>query len=96
MKIAPKASITDGYLDLGIIEKIPPYLVPEIVLRMWNGTLHNFKYYQSFKAKEFIVQTDYTGINIDGEYRKINNEFSIKPSPFKLRVMIPKNKKGYI
>ena len=64
MKIAPKASITDGYLDLGIIEKFPIQFVPEIIFRMWNGTLHNFKYYTTYRANSFKVQTDYNGINI--------------------------------
>jgi YegS/Rv2252/BmrU family lipid kinase len=91
MKIAPKASITDGFLDLGIIEEFPVQLIPEIIFRMWNGTLHNFKYYKTFRAKAFKVKTDYIGINLDGEFRKTKNEFLVNLSPFQLRVLIAKN-----
>jgi len=96
MKIAAKASITDGFLDLGIIERIPWQLAPEIVLRMWNGTLHNFKYYTAFRAKEFKIQTDYSGINIDGEYQNNKKEFIVKQSSEQLSVLIASGGKQLI
>lgn len=96
MKIAPKASITDGFLDLGIIEKIPLHLVPEFVLRMRNGTLNNFKYYQTFRVKGVVVNSGYKGINIDGEYKEIGNTFSVKRLLKRLGVIVPKGKKTLI
>ena len=95
-KIAPEASINDGYLDLGIIEKLPIYLIPEIILRMRNGTLNNFKYYKTFRAKQFLLHTDYQGMNIDGEFRTCDQEIMIKLSSEKLKVIIPKGKEAFI
>ncbi len=89
MKIAPKACINDGFLDLGIIEKLPIHLIPEIILRMWNGTLNNFKYYKTFRAKEFSLRSDYEGMNIDGEYRTIDKEFTVRLSSERLKILIP-------
>jgi len=95
-KIAPKASINDGYLDMGIIEKLPIHMIPEIILRMRNGTLNNFKYYKTFRAKEFLLHSDYPGMNIDGEYRIVDNEFKVKHSPEYLKIIIPKGKEAFI
>ena len=96
MKIAPKASINDGYLDMGVIEKIPLHMIPEIILRMRNGTLNNFKYYKTFRAKRFLLRSEYEGINIDGEYRIVDNEFQVRQSPQNLKVLIPKGKENFI
>lgn len=96
MKIAPKASIKDGYLDLGIIEKVPLHMIPEIIIRMRNGTLNSFRFYKSFRAKEFLVRSDYNGINIDGEYQRGDKEFTVKLSPEYLKVLIPKGKEELI
>ena len=90
VKIAPKASVKDGYLDLGIIEKMPFRLIPEIIVRMWNGSLYNFKYYKTVRAKRFSVKSDYSGLNIDGEYRKCDAAFSIEQSPLKIKVLVRK------
>lgn len=96
IKIAPKARINDGNLDLGIIEKLPIQLIPEIILRMRNGTLSNFKYYKTFRANEFLLRSEYEGMNIDGEYHTVDKEFLVKLSPKKLKVMIPKGKEKFI
>ena len=95
-KIAPEASINDGYLDIGIIEKIPIHMVPEIILRMRNGTLNNFKYYKTFRAKQFLLRSDYVGMNIDGEFHTCDQEIVIKLSSKQLKVIIPKGKEEFI
>ena len=96
IKIASKASINDGNLDLGIIEKLPVQLIPEIILRMRNGTLNNFKYYKSFRASEFLLRSEYEGMNIDGEYRTVDKEFLVKISPKQLKIIIPKGEIEFI
>ena len=96
MKIAPKASINDGYLDMGIIEKLPFHTIPELIFRMRNGTLNNFKYYTTFRAKQFFLKSEYEGINIDGEYRIIDKEFQVRQSSQSLKVLIPKGEENFI
>lgn len=96
MKIAPKASINDGLLDMGIIEKIPFQLIPEVILKMNNGTLTNFKYYKTIRANQFFIQSDYEGMNIDGEYRFVNKNLRIKQSSNNLKVLIANGNEHFI
>ena len=87
MKIAPGASITDGLLDFGIIEKLPAMRTAEFVLRMLNGTMFNFPFYRRVQAKAFLVKTQYPGMNIDGEFKSTDAVFKIEKRKEKLNVV---------
>lgn len=91
-KIAPLASVVDGQLDLCIIEKLPFFAIPELLLRMLNGTINKFKYYRSFKGKRFEIESEYPYINIDGESVSCLEKVLIEPSVHAFKVMIPKER----
>jgi len=92
MKIAPSASLKDGFFDIGIMEKPALQQVPELLLRMWNGSLHQYRDFQSFRGKEILIQSNYKGINIDGEYVPVKGEITVKLLPDSLKIIVPKGK----
>ena len=84
--IAPNASLTDGLFNIGILEKFPAALLPDILLRLFNKTIEKSKYYHSITGKEVIIKQvdDY---HIDGEPMKGGLDLHIQMNPKSLNVI---------
>ena len=87
--IAPTASLTDGLLDVCIVEKVP-YLELPITAEMLLMS-HNFEkseHVEIIQAKEVtILNNDYRWINYDGEALKLDTELHFKIVPKSLNVI---------
>lgn len=89
--IAPKARISDGYLDLVIIDDIPAYSIPQFLYRFRNGTLNYSSHFETHPFKEITIQSSYIQAHIDGEPIVCQNEIKVKVQPKSLKILIPKN-----
>lgn len=43
IKIAPQAVLSDGYLNIVILKKPPFYILPNILMKLRNGTITHSK-----------------------------------------------------
>lgn len=84
--IAPSASISDGMLNVCILDSFPPQFAPEILFKLFNKTIENSKYYHFIKGKEIRVQKPEI-YHMDGEPRTAGEDLLIKVAPKSLKVI---------
>lgn len=84
--ISPSASVSDGLLNIGILEKFPATVVPDIILRLFNKTIEKSKFYQTFQAQEVLIK-QVENYHIDGEPIGKSGEMHIKINPSSLNVI---------
>lgn len=91
IKIAPQASLCDGYINIVILKKPPFYALPDILMKLINGTITHSKYYKSMCCREVVVHTRNLIAHIDGEPVFFENGISLKVLPKSLKVVVPKS-----
>lgn len=85
--IAPNADISDGLLDICILQDFPVYAAPFLARRLFNRSLDRSKYLEILKGKEIrITQPDKTA-HIDGEPLEEGGELHFKIVPSSLNVI---------
>lgn len=89
IKIAPKASLCDGYLDLVILKKPPFYLLGDILIKLKSGTIANSIYYEAIRCKEIVIRAPRLSAHIDGEPIVFENEITLRVLPKSLKVIAP-------
>lgn len=88
--IAPKASITDGLLDLCVIKPFPKAMALDIAGKIMIGTIENSKYYERYTAKKIIIQQEKAFYQIDGDSIKKKKKIKVEVIPSGLNMIIPK------
>lgn len=67
-RIAPLASLTDGLLDLCILEKAPMTELASTVVRLFRGELHHSSFLRIRKGRHIIIEREREGAaHVDGE-----------------------------
>jgi YegS/Rv2252/BmrU family lipid kinase len=84
--IAPSASISDGKLNLCILEKFPHYEAPEIIFRLFSKQIEQSKYYKVIRAKEVRIKKP-DRFHMDGEPRESLEDIMIRVVPNSLEVI---------
>jgi YegS/Rv2252/BmrU family lipid kinase len=84
--ISPSASVSDGLLNIGILQKFPATVLPDILLRLLNKTIENSRYYKTYRAKEITI-LDVDNFHIDGEPMESCAKMKIKVNPKSLEVI---------
>lgn len=84
--IAPKANVSDGYLDAVLIKKSGLPDIANIIVSIFTGDHINHPNVIYFKSKSIeISSTEDVPIDIDGEYGgKLPTKFEIKNKAFRL------------
>ncbi len=68
MKIASKASLTDGLLDVVIIKKAPKWRYIFSAWRFFTGSVHKSSLVETFSAKKVEIRSDHQNtVHVDGE-----------------------------
>jgi YegS/Rv2252/BmrU family lipid kinase len=84
--IAPTASVTDGKLNVCLLEPFPQHLVPDIIYKLFNKQIQKSKYYRGLLAEEIKVFGP--GLfHLDGEPRESREELVVKVVPASLKVI---------
>jgi diacylglycerol kinase (ATP) len=91
--IAPKARVSDGYLDLVIINDIPIYLIPQFLYRFGQGTLNDSRHFETHPFKEIKIQHPRMQAHLDGEPILFENEIKVTIQSKSLKVLVPKKRK---
>jgi len=88
--ISPKSSISDGVMDICIIQKVPMFILPFTLRKMFNNNLENNKYIRRLKAKQAVIIQKSNLAHIDGEPRDLGTRLDIKVHPSSLNVIVNK------
>lgn len=93
--IAPFANPFDGYLDLCIIKNFKFVKNALNLKRVFNGNIHKFPFYNSFKFKKARITASNIKIpsTIDGEYGgEDRKDYLIEVVPKSIKIRIPETK----
>jgi YegS/Rv2252/BmrU family lipid kinase len=85
--IAPSASLSDGKLNVCILEQFPSHQVPDIIFKLFSKQIEQSKYYKVIQAKEIKVLQP-GQYHIDGEPRNSMEEMTIRVVPNSLKVIV--------
>ena len=87
--IAPQASMSDGLLDVTIIEPLNVLEAPQLVMQMLNKTLDSNAHVRTFQCRSLHVHRELPGvIHYDGEPAECGEEIDIRLVPKGLRVVV--------
>lgn len=89
IKIAPHAKLNDGHLHLIILKSPPFYALPNIFVKLKNGTISTSKYYESICCREINIPRRKLIAHIDGEPAFFENRIYLKIFPRSLKVVVP-------
>lgn len=76
--IAPEAVYNDGLFDLVLIKKIPFYMVPSFVIRLFLGKLKNSKLVQFVKANSLVINSNSETYHVDGEPKSLTEVLNVE------------------
>jgi diacylglycerol kinase (ATP) len=88
IRIAPSADLSDGQLDLCILEKPPLLAAPVMVMQLLTGRIANSRYATMIRCGKMTIRSeDDQLVNLDGEAVHMGREFLIETVPASLRIM---------
>lgn len=88
--IAPNASITDGLIDVCIVQKPPLSAFPGILRLVLKHRINRSRYLNTYQsARIYVKRNKGKTVNIDGEAVKLGKELNIQVIPANLNVVVP-------
>lgn len=89
-KIAPKASLTDGKLEVVIVKKINLFLIPVLAWYFLTSRAHKCPYVESSSEEKLTLIREKTDwIHIDGEPMMEDSRLDIEIFPKSLSIFVP-------
>jgi YegS/Rv2252/BmrU family lipid kinase len=94
VKVAPDANLSDGLMDVIIVDDIPKWKVPFAVMQVFTQTHKVNRHFKSFKTSALQINSpNYSYLQIDGETVHKDKDFTITILPQQLNVLINPNLK---
>ncbi|PIB36522.1 hypothetical protein BFP72_14495 [Reichenbachiella sp. 5M10] len=87
--IAPKAQVTDGYLDLVVIEPLRFWQWITFPIQLFGKSLDTTSRYRFAKGKKITIKSKYTKAQLDGEPIQAADKNHIEIKPKSLKMLIP-------
>lgn len=92
--IAPQASITDGLLDITILEPFTVLDVPSLSFQLFNKTIDQNSRIKTMKAKKIIINRKKPGvIHFDGDPIIEGKRLEVEMFPHGLNIIVNEDKK---
>ncbi|NDV59736.1 diacylglycerol kinase family protein [Bacteroides sp. 519] len=92
--IAPQATITDGLLDVTILEPFTVLDVPSLAFQLFNKTIDQNSHIKSFRCKNLRIHRMCEGVvHYDGDPIKMGKDIDVEVITKGLKVIIPPEKK---
>lgn len=89
-EIAPKASITDGLLDVCIFKKPAMIEVPYAAFRLMAEHIDKTRFIDIYKAKKIqVVRQEANLVNLDGEAVSMSKDLRVEINPSSLNILLP-------
>lgn len=87
--IAPHASMSDGLLDVTIMEPISILEAPQIAIQLFNKRINDNSKIKSFRCKKIHISRKSSGvIHYDGDPVETSNEIDVEIIPKGLKVIV--------
>ena len=87
--IAPEASMSDGLMDITIIEPFSAIEAPQLALQLLNGTLTNKGKIKMFRSRNIHITREHEGvIHCDGDPFLAGRNISIEIFPHQLMAIV--------
>ena len=83
--ICPEAEITDGFLDLVLVQNVPRFRIPLYLPGLMMGKILHFKITRHLRVKEIAFSGKNLRVNVDGEIFSMDQvRFSVHPGVLRL------------
>ena len=86
--IAPKASKSDGLVDVVLVKKFPLHYALFFAYRMFSKKLKDDEYVTYLPVSEIDFEVNTKNWHIDGEFNTIKSPIKVKVQPQSLRILI--------
>jgi diacylglycerol kinase (ATP) len=89
--IAPQATLTDGLLDVTILEPFTVLDVPSLAFQLFNKTIDHNSRIKTFRCKKLCIRRNTPGVvHFDGDPMETDANVNIEIVQKGLRVVVPK------
>ena len=89
-KIAPRAAVDDGMLEITLVNMFSTLELPGMVLALMSGFFDKYPRVESFRGREIRIRRSSPGpAHFDGDYMDAGTDISIRLLPSKLKVLVP-------
>ena len=96
-RIAPKASIRDGLLDVTVVGPFSTWEIPDLATRLMAGMADSSRHVRSFRGRHVHVHRDRPGpAHCDGDPFEADVDLDLEIMPGALRVVVPPSRSGKI
>ena len=91
--IAPEASMSDGLMDITLIEPFTALEAPQLALQLFNGTLTNKGRIKMFKSRKLTINREHEGvIHCDGDPFMAGKSVTVEIVAKQLRAIVSSDK----
>jgi len=87
--ISPFSKINDGYFEICVVKKLPKILIPVLIYRLFNRSIHHSKYVEIIKCKKAKISCTNGLSHLDGEVYDLGKEIEIKINHLSLKIFTP-------
>ena len=89
-KIAPRADIDDGLLDMTAVDRVSALEMPALALELMTGTLNWNSKVNCYRGRHIKISRPTPGpAHADGDWFSAGNELEIRILPHSLNVIVP-------
>ncbi len=87
--IAPSASMSDGLMDITVLEPFTAIEAPQLALQLFNGTLGTNTRVKTFKAKKVsITRTGDDPVHVDGDPLNTGKSIEVEIHPKGIKMVV--------
>lgn len=92
-RIAPHASLSDGFMDVTIVEPFNALQAGPLAVHLMSGTLHWSPLTKMFRCRSILIQRPQDGpVHFDGDPTVMGTELELKVIPQSLKLIVPAKK----
>ena len=96
-RIAPRASLCDGLLDVTVVQPFPVWQIPDLAARLMAGKADTSHHVRTFRSAHVHIHRDHPGpAHFDGDPFETGTDLDFTIRPAALPVMVPASKLGKI
>ena len=96
-RIAPRASLCDGLLDVTVVHPFLTVEIPDLAARLMAGKADTSRHVRTFRSTRVHIHRDHPGpAHYDGDPFEAGTDLDLLVEPGALRVVIPPSRLGKI
>lgn len=96
-RIAPRASLCDGMLDITVVQPFMTLEIPDLAARLMAGKADTSRHVRSFRSSQVRIRREHPGpAHFDGDPFEAGTDLAFSLLPGALRVVIPPSRRGKI